>query len=93
VDWMHDLKPKGRAQQYTALHIATDRGHKEVVRHLVEKCGADLGKKAPYGENAVEHVQGRSGEGMSEIAGYLKMKAAMKAAIAAQKFKAMKAKE
>ena len=46
---------------------------------------------SPYGETAFQHLDGRSGNGREAIASYLKMKAAMQAALALQKFKGLQA--
>ena len=89
-NWMHPQKPPGRAYQFTALHIASDKGHTNIVKWLVEKGGADLNKKSPYGETPGQHCDGRAG--LEEITGYLKMKAGMLAVLAAQKFAAQKKK-
>ena len=129
VNWKHTSKPDGYAHQFTALHIATDKGHTDVVKWLAEKGGADMKAKCPYGETAFEHVQGHQTADNSaamckamwlELArqprpllvatlshappcspslttrvpstlastAYLKMKTAMNAVMAAQKFKA-----
>ena len=46
-----------------------------------------------YGETALQHLNGLGGEKRAEIASFLKMKTAMNAALAAQKFKAANAKK
>ena len=89
-NWMHPQEPAGRAYQFTALHIASDKEHIDVVKWLVEKGGADLNKKCSYGESAMQHVDGRSGK--EAIHSYLKMKTAMLAVMAAQKFAALQKK-
>lgn len=48
---------------------------------------------SPYGETAFQHLDGRSGNGREAIASYLKMKTAMQAALALQKFKGLQAKK
>jgi len=87
-NWMHPWEPEGRGSQFTALHIASDNGHVATAKWLVEKGGIDINKKCAYGESALQHLGGLKGEGRAEIASYLKMKTAMNAALAAQRFKA-----
>ena len=141
VNWRHPWEPPGRLGQFAALHIASDQGHMDVAKYLVDKAHADLcvrqsraarfffpflhlpqpeGQEAfrfllfclfadarkspfalfsqfrrknhsPYGETAFQHLDGRSGNGREAIASYLKMKAAMQAALALQKFKGLQA--
>ena len=83
--WVHPLKPEGRGYQFTALHIATDRGHTDIVKWLAEKGGADLNQKCAYGETALQHIDGTGKH--DDIRSYLKMKTAMAAVLAAQRFK------
>ena len=90
VNWMHPSLPPGRAYQFSPLHIASDGNHKECVKFLVEKCGCDLNKKASFSETACQHLDGRQGK--NELHSYLKMKVAMQAVLAAQKFAANKQK-
>jgi len=85
ANWMHQWKPPGRSRQFTALHAAADQGHKEVAKYLVESCGADIDKSVCYGQTPLQHIAGRAGEGRSEVGAYLKMKAAAKAVLAAQR--------
>ena len=59
-----------------------------MVKLLVEKFGAKMDEKCDYGETAFQHVNGRSGEGIAEVTAYLKMKTAMNAVMAANRFKA-----
>jgi hypothetical protein len=86
ANWKNPWEPPGRMNQFTAVHIAADAGHLDVVKYLVEKAGGDMKAKCSYGETPLEHVSGRAGK--EAIQSYLKMKAAMQAALAMQKFKA-----
>ena len=88
-NWLHPWEPKGRANQFTALHIAADSNHVDVAKWLGDKAGASLDVKAPYGETALDHTAGR--HGMEAVHSYLKMKTAMNAVLAANRFKAMQA--
>ena len=74
VNWRHPWEPPGRLGQFAALHIASDQGHMEVCKYLVEKAHADLKNSGAYGETAFEHINGRTGNGREAIASYLKMK-------------------
>ena len=85
-NWVNPQEPQGRAHQFTSLHIASAGGHLEVVKWLTEKGGADINKKCPYGETSLEHCDGR--KGLEGVQSYLKMKTAMNAVLAGQKFKA-----
>lgn len=88
VNWVHPTMPEGRAYQFTPLHIAADRGKDEIVKCLVNDCKADINKRqAQYGETPLQHIDGRTGNGREQIYSFLKMKTAMQAALAAQKFK------
>ena len=49
--------------------------------------------RCPYGETAFDHVQGHPTDANKGTASYLKMKTAMNAVLAAQKFKSMTAKK
>ena len=42
VNWRHPWEPPGRLGQFAALHIASDQGHMDVAKYLVEKAHADL---------------------------------------------------
>lgn len=42
VNWRHPWEPPGRLGQFAALHIASDNGHMDVAKYLVEKAHADL---------------------------------------------------
>jgi len=87
-NWVHPKKPQGRAYQFTSLHIAADKGGEAMVKCLVNECKADINKRQPqYGETPLQHIDGRTGNGREQIYAFLKMKAAMQAAVAAQKFK------
>ena len=55
VSWFHPQKPPGRAYQFTALHIASDKGHLPVVKYLVEKAGADLDLKSKCAHCPIAH--------------------------------------
>lgn len=88
ANWKNPWEPEGRMGQFTAVHIASDHGHLDCVKYLIEKAGGDLKAKSAYGETAMEHVAGRSGDGVTAVHSYLKMKVAMQAVLAAQKFKA-----
>ena len=46
VNWFNPWEPPGRAYQFTSLHVSAGNGHLEVVKFLVEKCGADFTAKA-----------------------------------------------
>lgn len=63
VNWVHPWLPEGRATQFTSLHIASDHGHLDVVKWLVDKGGASLNSKAAFGETPLDHVAGRTGMG------------------------------
>jgi len=89
-NWVNPQKPPGRAYQFTALHIATDKGHLDIVEWLAGKGGADLNKKSVYGETALQHAGGR--KGLEKIEALLKAKTAMLAVMAAQKFAAQQKK-
>ena len=96
VNWIHPKPPNypGRAYQWTALHVASDRGRLEVVTWLTDKDkgGADLNKKQSYGETALQHVDGRTGNGREAVQAHLKMKVGLMAVMAATKFAASKKK-
>ena len=93
VNWVHPWEPPGRARQATPLWIAANNGHKDVVKWLGEKGGVDINKKAmPYSETALENIAAAKGEGQQACHAYLKMKTAMLAVMAAQKFAAMQKK-
>lgn len=68
---------------------SSQNNHIEVVKWLGDKGGADLSKSCPYGETALDHTAGR--HGLEAINSYLKMKTAMNAVLAANRFKAMQA--
>ena len=85
-NWVNPQEPPGRAHQFTPLHIASANAHLDVVKWLTEKGGVDINKKCPYGETSLEHCDGR--KGLEGVQSYLKMKTAMNAVLAAQKFKA-----
>ena len=86
--WVHPHEPPGRAYQWTALHVASDNGRVDVVKWLGDKGGADINQKCAYGETALQHVDGRKGNGREAVQAYLKVKTGMMAVMAAQKFAA-----
>ena len=74
------------------LQVAAGNGHLDVVKYLVEKAGADMKTKCDYGETAFQYVEGHPTEANKAATAYMKMKTAMNAVLAAQKFAASAAK-
>ena len=93
VNWKHTQKPPGFKNQFTPLHIAGQNGHTEIVKWLVEHAKVDMNAKCDYGETAYQHVESHPTDDNQAVKSYLKMKTAMNAVLAAQKFKAAAAKK
>jgi len=70
-NWFNPWEPPGRGYQFTSLHMAAGNGHTEVVKHLVEKCGADITAKVSYGETALEYAISRGTSGREAVIKYL----------------------
>eukprot|EP00966_Prymnesium_polylepis_P313260 7238524-Prymnesium_polylepis.1 len=56
--WFHPWEPPGRGYQWSALHVAADKNHFEVVKYLCETCNVDMQLKSPHGATALEHLTG-----------------------------------
>ena len=66
---------------------ATSDNRAALAMDVCARC-ADINKRqAQYGETPLQHIDGRTGNGREQIYSFLKMKTAMQAALAAQKFK------
>ena len=47
--WFNPWEPPGRGTQFTALHVAADGGHIDVVKYLVNTCKVDFTLKCGEG--------------------------------------------
>eukprot|EP00966_Prymnesium_polylepis_P130224 3011405-Prymnesium_polylepis.1 len=65
--WFHPWEPAGRGYQFTALHIAADQGHLDVVKYFLETCKMDMKLKSATGPDLISHLTGESSPTMAGV--------------------------